>query len=81
MQSQCKDCPKGHFCVEASVHPVACPVGSYGDVLNLETPYVSSLPTDAACRECPAGYKCEEGAIEPVECGLGYYSGKNEGVC
>ena len=40
-------CPKGHYCVEGSREAVACPVGTYNNLL--------SGTSDAACISCPVG--------------------------
>lgn len=60
-------CPAGHFCVEGSVNPVACPSGTYSG---------STGNTDSsACLPCPSGFECPDaGTAEATEpCPAGYY--------
>lgn len=46
----CKPCPKGHYCPEASIYPTACGPGKYLDTENGES--------EDACLLCSAGRVC-----------------------
>lgn len=48
--SECKDCPKGHYCPRASVFPTACGTGTYLDTTRAQA--------SGECKKCPAGTVC-----------------------
>ncbi|XP_070551430.1 uncharacterized protein [Ptychodera flava] len=77
-------CPPGHYCPEASSHPVACTGGWYCDDYELSEPkgecsagyYCSggnSRP-DPPTAECPVGHYCEVGTSVPAACPNGTFS-------
>lgn len=80
-ESQCQECPSGHYCPEASANPVICPRGGYcepgvststpcpGGTFNNET----SAEDVSFCQPCIEGHYCEEGSTAPEPCGAGTY--------
>jgi len=54
-----KACPKGQFCVEGTIDPESCPVGTYNDVFHK----ISAED----CKDCPPGKYCNiEMGVEPT---------------
>ena len=58
MAAECTACPKGSFCIEASVNPVECPNGTYANDTGTEMLGPGDYP---ACRPCDGGMFCEAG--------------------
>ena len=55
-------CPKGHYCPEGSVLPIACEAGTY-----------ANEEGRGNCTVCPRGYYCEEATVDPEPCPQGSY--------
>lgn len=53
----CNDCVPGHFCVDGTVQPAACPDGQYNPGEN--------ATSSENCIKCPPGNYCLQGAHEP----------------
>jgi hypothetical protein len=69
-------CPLGHYCPEASVHPVPCPAGVFGAATGLiDSSCSSDCTANVKCNIrdslCFPGYYCPEGSIagQQYECG------------
>ncbi|XP_064629299.1 uncharacterized protein LOC135488586 [Lineus longissimus] len=60
-------CPKGSYCVNGTMHPTPCPVGTFSNQTH--------LTSHNQCRNCSAGSYCGyEGLTSPSgECWAGYY--------
>lgn len=66
------DCPRGYYCPETTIVPVACPRGSYSNSLNLKSSnectkcdpgkYCDGLAMTTYTGDCIAGYYCKGGA-------------------
>ena len=63
-------CPKGHYCPSSYSDPIACPSGTYADVLGR-----------SSCELCTAGYSCLNASVEPLICGNGTYSSSGQVKC
>jgi hypothetical protein len=63
--SQCKVCPPGNMCPNATALPTPCPMGSY------------SSAGSTFCTVCPAGYFCPDPSSAPLPVDAGYYSLSN----
>lgn len=61
------ECPKGHYCPEGTLTPVACPFGSY---LNSR-----GAKNETYCQACTPGKYCNDSGLHlPVaDCSPGYY--------
>ncbi|CAF1287225.1 unnamed protein product, partial [Didymodactylos carnosus] len=85
--SYCDVCPRGHKCTDASVAPVACPLGTYNDLLE----QVECVPCAAgdytprdgltSCEVCPAGHYCLDPAEQPKQCQPGTFSLTKQTTC
>jgi len=65
-QSQCDQCPSGHFCpLAATSVPSACAAGSFSGAKG-------GIAQDD-CATCPKGNYCPVGSSVALECGLGLY--------
>ena len=60
-------CPVGHYCLEGSISPIACPKGSY---LSSEG---NDEPED--CIQCPQGKYCGDAGLSAIsgDCAPGFY--------
>jgi hypothetical protein len=59
----------GYYCPAGTVSPLPCPIGTYGDAIQL------SLATE--CKPCPAGKYCNQMALTTADlvnkdCHAGY---------
>lgn len=54
------NCPPGHFCVQGSVTPAACPAGTFRASPN--------GVSNSSCFTCPAGYYCGKQSITGSPC-------------
>jgi hypothetical protein len=69
--TECKPCPKGYKCAQASLRPTICPTGKFNGDLRSST-----------CTDCPAGHYCPYKGMEaPIPCAPGYYSASGEISC
>eukprot|EP00767_Chilomastix_cuspidata_P000870 gnl/Chilomastix_cuspidata/1248.p1 GENE.gnl/Chilomastix_cuspidata/1248~~gnl/Chilomastix_cuspidata/1248.p1 ORF type:complete len:6697 (-),score=752.02 gnl/Chilomastix_cuspidata/1248:22-17397(-) len=69
-------CPAGYYCEAGDIEPSPCPMGTYSDVLGLET--------KDGCNLCPENtYNPTPGAAECIPCGETSYSelGATECIC
>jgi len=66
-----KPCGLGNYCPTGSTAQIACPIGTYSDILRA-----------SSCTSCPAGYEClTTGMTAPTACLEGFYSIGGTGVC
>ena len=79
-QSDCDDCPLGHYCLEATIMPIPCPKGTYRDTVGAK--YLDDSGDSDACTICPGGSMCPwEGMTEAIDCGAGHYSPEGSHEC
>ena len=77
--AKCLRCPLGHYCPEATISPIACDGGKFGDVKGLPTSNCSMkciINIDGSshlCEDsiCKPGYYCPIGSTSATqhECG------------
>lgn len=58
-------CPPGHFCIDKSINPQACPPGTYLDE--------EKGQEEGDCVPCENGKYCPEGTAVPIQCTPGNY--------
>lgn len=79
------DCPTGNYCLQGTVIPTPCPIGTYSSTSRNDEisdcidctggEYCYSRGLSAPQAQCKAGYYCPEGSDESSaeECPAGYY--------
>ena len=86
----CNACPAGAYCLEGSIYPTDCPMGSYNGEERASActkcPAGTFLPTRAAtsaslCTPCAAGKYSDEGASACTLCAAGTFSLQGNATC
>ena len=53
-------CPRGHFCVEGTITPMACSAGTFSNA--------TGATDEDSCKACPRGSYCLAGSAQPQAC-------------